>query len=81
MTLHSNQNINEVESETQLYMIVNHLLTLGPRKEPFTVLYAITHFGCFALSQRIGELKRMGFPIQSEWHELENGKRVMKYWL
>lgn len=34
-----------------------------------------------ALSQEIGRLKGLGWPIRSDWKELSNGKRVMEYWI
>lgn len=44
-----------------------------------TVLKAIKKFGCYALSQRIGELKGAGHPIRSKMIEVESGKRVAEY--
>lgn len=46
-----------------------------------TVLKAIKKFGCYALSQRIGELKEAGHPIRSKMIEVESGKRVAEYTL
>lgn len=44
-----------------------------------TALDALQKFGCMALSQRIGNLKRDGVPIESETIKLPNGKRVSRY--
>lgn len=44
-----------------------------------TVLDALTRFGCYALSQRIGELEREGISITHTMIDLPNGKRVCSY--
>jgi hypothetical protein len=44
-----------------------------------TPLQALEQFGCLALSQRMGELRREGYPIVSEIIRLSNGKRVAQY--
>lgn len=45
-----------------------------------TPLEALQQFGCMALSQRIGELKREhGLSIETEMIELPNKKRVARY--
>jgi hypothetical protein len=62
---------------SQRTQIINHLMTKGP----LTVLTAIKFIGCYALSQRCGELRREGFPVQSKWVELDNGKKVKQYYL
>ena len=46
-----------------------------------TPLQALEKFGCLALSQRMGELRREGHPIVSEIIRLSNGKRVAQYQL
>lgn len=47
-----------------------------------TVKTAIEQHGCYALSQRMGELKRdYGWPIQSRMIEVRPGTRVSEYWL
>ena len=46
-----------------------------------TPLNALIRFHTLALSQRIGEIKRQGWPVQSRMIELEGGKRVAEYWL
>jgi hypothetical protein len=49
------------------------------RGKKLTVLKAIKLFGCYALSQRVGELKREGHPIESKIIEVGSGKRVAEY--
>ena len=44
-----------------------------------TVAEALTRFGVYALSQRVGEMKRK-HNIQSEWVK-QNGKRFKRYYL
>jgi hypothetical protein len=43
-----------------------------------TPLQALEKFGCLTLSQRIGEIKRDGFKVQSTMIEV-GGKRVASY--
>lgn len=47
--------------------------------ERLTVAEALTRYGCYALSQRIGELKRQGWNIESQMKKLPSGKRVAEY--
>lgn len=44
-----------------------------------TVTEAIEKFGCYALSQRAGELRRMGLPIISEMITTPTGKHIARY--
>ena len=60
---------------TQNDAILAHLSAGGT----LTVAEALTGLGCYALSQRIGELKREGVPIEAEMITLDNGKRVARY--
>ena len=47
-----------------------------------TVLEALSEpFRCYALSQRCGELKRAGHPIESKWVNLDSGKKVKRYFI
>lgn len=62
---------------TQAYEI---LMALQDGKR-LTVAKALTEHGVYALSQRIGELKRMGWPISSRTIETAGGARVSEYWL
>lgn len=60
---------------TQSSLILHHLQAGGT----LTVLSALTMFDCYALSQRVSDLRREGHPIKSETIQLESGKRVSKY--
>lgn len=44
-----------------------------------TVGEALQKIGCYALSQRVGELARMGYDIEKTWRDLPSGKRVRAY--
>lgn len=65
------------QAGSQRTQIINHLMTKGP----LTVLTAIKYIGCYAISQRCGELRREGFAIESRWVELESGKKVKEYYM
>ena len=60
---------------SQTDKILAHLQAGGT----LTVAEALSAFGCYALSQRIGELKREGVPIEAEMITLPNKKRVARY--
>ena len=55
------------------------LLYAFQRGEMLTVAEALTRYGIYALSQRVGELKRMGWPIVAEPYETAGGARVSRY--
>jgi hypothetical protein len=44
-----------------------------------TVAEALSELGVYALSQRCGELKRLGWPIKSEMVRTPSGKHVARY--
>ncbi len=44
-----------------------------------TVAEALTNLGIYALSQRVGELKRQGVPIEADMVETAGGARVARY--
>ena len=44
-----------------------------------TVAEALSKFGCYALSQRCGELRRAGHPVESRMISTQSGKRVAEY--
>lgn len=46
-----------------------------------TVGKALTELGIYALSQRIGELRRQGWPIQSKPLRVGPKTVVSEYWL
>jgi len=62
---------------TQHYEILMYLKAGGR----LTVAKALTELGIYALSQRIGELKRQGWPIKSNSVETNGGARVSEYFL
>ena len=55
------------------------LLAALKRGEQLTVAEALTRYGVYALSQRMGELKRQGQPIGSTMITVPSGKRVACY--
>ena len=55
--------------EIQRYLAKGHTIT---------PMQAFLKFGCLTLSQRIGEIKRHGFPVKSEMVSV-SGKRVARY--
>jgi hypothetical protein len=57
------------------------LLRAFQRGERLTVAEALSRYGCFALSQRCGDLRRNGWPIKSEMVEIRPGTRIARYWL
>lgn len=44
-----------------------------------TVAEALTLLGIYALSQRVGELERHGYPVDHQMVTLPSGKRVCQY--
>ena len=57
------------------------LLTALFDGERLTVAEALSKYGCYALSQRMGDLSRQGWPIQKQDVIVKSGKRVKRYWL
>jgi len=49
--------------------------------ERLTPLTALERYRCFSLSQRMGELRRSGWPIVSRMVKLNSGKAVAEYWM
>ena len=49
--------------------------------EKLTPLTALERYRCFSLSQRMGELRRGGWPIRSEMVRVNSGKKVAMYWM
>lgn len=62
---------------TQHYEILMYLQDGGR----LTVGKALLELSVYALSQRIGELKKQGWPIQSRTIETSGGARVSEYYL
>jgi hypothetical protein len=65
------------EQGTVAYQILM-ALKQGQRLTP---LLALAEFNCLSLSQRIGELKKMGWPITTEMVKVASGKSVAQYTL
>ena len=62
----------------QLYEILMYL----ERGGHLTVAKALSELGVYALSQRVGDLKRdYGWPIKDRFIETAGGARVKEYWL
>lgn len=61
--------------------MVYELLMALQGGERLTPLIALNKFQCLSLSQRVGELKRAGWPIVSEMVSVGSGKRVACYWM
>ena len=55
------------------------LLRALQRGEKLTVALALTKYGVYALSQRMGELKRMGWPVQSRTITTPFDRRIAEY--
>lgn len=50
--------------------------------ERLTVAVALSKYGVYALSQRVGELKRKyGWPVKSRMVETNGGAHISEYWL
>ena len=65
------------ESQHQLRDILRELQT-GRR---LTVAVALSELGVYALSQRIGELRRLGWPIDRTMIRTRGGATVAEYYL
>lgn len=49
--------------------------------ERLTPLSALERYHCLSLSQRMGELRRSGWPIYSQMIDVPSGKKVSCYWM
>ena len=47
--------------------------------ERLTPLSALERYQCFSLSQRMGDLRRAGWPIVSRMVKVNSGKKVAEY--
>jgi hypothetical protein len=72
-----NNNPNETQAASQSQQILELLLS----GVPLTVLEALEYLDCYALSQRISEIRRKGFPIQDRWIKTNSGKLIKQYTL
>ena len=57
------------------------LLRAFQRGESLTVAEALGQYGVYALSQRVGELKRAGWPIVAEPFKTPGGATVARYYM
>ena len=55
------------------------LLMALKQGERLTPLVALERYNCFSLSQRCGELRRMGGPIEVQRVKVNSGKSVAEY--
>ena len=60
---------------SQLEMLKKHF----DSGRSLTVLTAIEKYGVYALSQRCGDLRREGYPLEGAMIKLPSGKQVMSY--
>ena len=65
------------EKGTQCY----ELLRAFQRGERLTVKTALDQYGVYALSQRVGDLKRLGWPVESASRKTEGGATVSVYFM
>lgn len=61
--------------QKQLWTLLEALL----RGERLTVASALSAYGCYALSQRMGDLKTLGWPVHSQRIHAPSGKSVCEY--
>lgn len=59
---------------------LNILKAAFDRNEVLTVAEALTRYGLYALSQRAGELRRLGYPLDDDMITLPNGKHIKQYY-
>lgn len=57
------------------------LLVALKNGERLTPLTALSRFNCLSLSQRMGELRRAGWPIEFRMVKVNSGKSVAQYHL
>lgn len=62
-------------SQTQLWA----LLTALQAGKSFTFLDSVHELGIAALSQRVGDLRKLGWPIRDKWEETKNGATIKRY--
>ena len=66
-----------LSSQRQLWTLLEALR----RGERLTVAVALGKYDVYALSQRCGELRRLGWPIRSKMIKVVSSKHVAQYWL
>ena len=63
--------------ESQNRLIKKHL----EDGHTITAIEALERFKCFRLASRITDLKQSGVSIDSQFIEVESGKKVKEYWI
>ena len=63
--------------ESQNKLIKKHL----DDGHTITAIEALERFKCFRLASRISDLKQSGSVIDSQFIEVESGKKVKEYWI
>lgn len=63
--------------ESQNKLIKKHL----ENGYTITAIEALEKFKCFRLASRITDLKQSGCVIDSQFIEVESGKKVKEYWI
>lgn len=61
--------------------MVYELLMALQSGEKLTPIVALDKYRCFSLSQRMGELRRGGWPIRSQMVKVNSGKKIACYWM
>ena len=68
-------------TETQCKRLLDYMRGGGK----VTSLDALSEFGIARLASRVSDLRKLGYPVMSEWVEVENryGEkvRVKRYWM
>lgn len=75
--MNDNINPNGESAQSQASKILDHML----RGHRITGMDALNLFGCWRLPARIADIKKRGFPIQSEFISTPSGKQVKAYWI
>lgn len=64
-----------LSSQSQLWTLIGAF----KRGERLTVMTALEHYQIFALSQRVGELKNLGWDVRSQMVKIGSGKKIAEY--
>lgn len=67
----------EPQRSTQTQAILRHLQS----GKAITPLESLQLYGCFRLTSRIYDIKKLGFKIESKMVDVGNGKHVAEYTL
>ena len=64
-------------SAVQLWVLLEALW----RGERLTPIYSLEKYRVMALSQRVGEIRKLGWPVRRAMIATPTGKHVAEYWL